>query len=324
MQKVPYHMVEGLPDNPNQFQMYKLTQDGGKRWQSTDLNNAINEGFYYALGSAFNVPIANRNYMVDVKRQENPEIIEILQVAYESSTTTTNMYFRRYSTAGGNWNAWTKMPLPSEVQIGKVFTDTGKTLSLTNPDLDALTQSGFFYVTNSTNGPFNEFGGTTNGFVDVLVRDHTNTQIKQIFTAYGSSRMFTRINNDGVWTRWKELSALTATTEYVDITLAGGVQPYSGAGYNPQVAKVGNMVYLRGELASGTAAVGSIVGYLPTGYRPSQPHRFVQSSIVRLTSQEYDRWSIATNGAIRLEGATRDEGTDLIADALAIHTSFLI
>lgn len=221
IQKIPYHIVEGLPDNPDQFQMYKLTQDGGKRWQSNDLNNAINEGFYYALGSALNVPIANRNYMVDVKRQENTQIIEILQVTYESSTTT-NMYFRRYSTAGGTWNARTKIRLPSEVQLGKVFTDTGKTLSLTSPDLDALTQSGFFYVTNSTNSPFNEFGGTTNGFADVLVHDHTNTQIKQIFTAYGSSRMFTRINNKGVWTRWKELSALTARTEYVDIMLANG------------------------------------------------------------------------------------------------------
>lgn len=83
-------------------------------------------------------------------------------------------------------------------------------------------------------------------------------------------------------------------------------------------------MFLRGELASGLAAVGSIAGYLPVGYRPSQPHRFVQRSIVRTTSLESDWWSIATNGAIRLEGATRDEGTDLIADVLAIHTSFLI
>ena len=318
MQKVPYHMVEGLPDNPDQFQMYKLTQDGGARWQTTNLNTAIKEGLYYAASTATNLPVPGRPYLVDVKQNGN----EVIQVAYENQNDGTNCYTRRYS--GSAWNAWVKTPLPSEVQLGKVFTDAGKTLSLTNPDLDALTQSGFFYVTNSTNGPFNEFGGTTNGFLDVLVRDHSNVQVKQIFTAYGSSRMFTRINNEGIWTRWKELSALTATTEYVDITLANGAQSYSGAGYNPQVARVGNMVFLRGELASGSAAVGSIVGYLPTGYRPSQPHRFVQSSIVRLTSQEYDRWSIATNGAIRLEGATRDDGTDLIADALAIHTSFLI
>lgn len=318
MQKVPYHMVEGLPENPDQFQMYKLTQDGGTRWPSTDLNTAIKEGFYYAAGTTSNLPVPGRPYLVDVKQNGS----DVIQNAYENQNDGTNRYTRRYS--GSTWSAWVKTPLPSEVQLGKVFTDTGKTLSLTSPDLDALTLSGFFYVTNSTNGPFNEFGGTTNGFVDVLVRDHANIQIKQIFTAYGSSRMFTRINNEGIWTRWKELSALTATTEYIDITLANGAQTYSGAGYNPQVAKVGNMVFLRGELASGSAAVGSIVGYLPVGYRPSQPHRFVQSSIVRLTSQEYDRWSIATNGAIRLEGATRDDGTDLIADALAIHTSFLI
>lgn len=169
-----------------------------------------------------------------------------------------------------------------------------------------------------------EFGVTTNGYVEVFTRDDTDPFISQRYTTYNDGRIFIRVNNNGIWTRWKELSALTATTEYTNITLANGAQPYSGAGYNPQVAKVGNMVFLRGELASGTSAVGSIVGYLPVGYRPSQPHRFVQSSIVRTTSQEYNRWSIATNGALRLEGSTRDEGTELIADALAIHTSFLI
>lgn len=318
MPKVPYSMVEGLPDNPDLFQLYKLTQDGGARWLSTNLNTAIKEGFYYAAGTASNLPVPGRPYLVDVKQNGT----DVIQVAYENQNDGTNRYTRRYS--GSTWNAWVKTPLPSEVQLGKVFTDTGKTLSLTSPDLDTLVQSGFFYVTQSTNGPSVEFGVTTNGFLDVLVRDHSNVQVKQIFTTFDSSRMFTRINNAGVWTRWKELSALTATTEYTDITLANGAQAHSGAGYNPQVAKVGNIVYLRGELASGTSAVGSIVGYLPVGYRPSQSHRFVQSSIVRTVSQEYNRWSIATNGALRLEGSTRDEGTELIADALAINTSFLI
>lgn len=138
MPKVPYVMVEGLPENPDQFQLYKLTQDGGKRWQSTDLNNAINEGFYYASSTALNIPVSGRSYMVDVKNNVGEFITDVVQVAYESSTAVTNTYFRRYSTAGGTWNAWTKIPLSSEVQLGKVFTDAGKTLSLTSPDLDTL------------------------------------------------------------------------------------------------------------------------------------------------------------------------------------------
>ncbi|WP_236624220.1 pyocin knob domain-containing protein [Exiguobacterium antarcticum] len=301
--------------------MYKLTQDGGKRWQSTDLNNSTNEGFYYASGSALNIPISGRSYMVDVKNNVGEFITDILQVAYESSTSVTNMYFRRYSTAGGTWNSWVKIPLPSEVQLGKVFTDSGKTLSLTSPDLDALTQSGFFYVTQSTNGPSVEFGVTTNGFLDVLVRDHSNVQVKQIFTTFDSSRIFTRINNTGVWTRWKELSALTATTEYTDITLINGTTAYSGSGYNPQFAKVGNQVYIRGEVKS-DFSLGRIIGYLPAGYRPSQKHRFVQSTFVTTPQQEIDRWSIDTNGAIRLDGTWGQDGA--ITDAYALHTSFLI
>lgn len=318
MPKVPYVMVEGLPENPDLFQLYKLTQDGGARWQTTNLSTAIKEGFYYAASTATNLPVPGRPCFLDVKQNGN----ELIQVAYENQDTGAARYARRYS--GSFWTPWIKSPLPSEVQLGKVFTDSGKLLSLQNPDLNALTQIGFYYAVGSSGGPNLEFGVTTNGYVEVFTRDDSDPFISQRYTTYNDGRIFARVNNNGTWTRWKELSALTATTEYTNITLANGAQPYSGAGYNPQVAKVGNMVFLRGELASGTSAVGSIVGYLPVGYRPSQPHRFVQSSIVRTTSQEYNRWSIATNGALRLEGSTRDEGTELIADALAIHTSFLI
>lgn len=316
MPKVPLAMIEGLPSSPDDFQLYKLTQDGGARWQSTNLNTTTKEGFYYAAGTATNLPVPGRPYLIDVKQNAN----EVIQIAYENQNDGTNRYTRRYS--GSTWSAWVKTPLPSEVQLGKIFTDTGKTLSLTSPDLDTLVQSGFFYVTQSINGPSVEFGVTTNGFLDVLVRDHSNVQVKQIFTTFDSSRMFTRINNAGVWTRWKELSALTATTEYIDIPLANGAQTFAPAGYNPQFAKIGNEVFIRGEIDSETAPTGRIIGYLPVGFRPSKMHRFLQSNVIRAEAQ-WCRWSINTNGAIKLDNMTGSvEG--LIAESLAIHTSFLI
>ncbi|MCY1690758.1 hypothetical protein OVA29_08830 [Exiguobacterium sp. SL14] len=83
MQKVPYHMVEGLPENPDQFQMYKLTQDGGARWTTTNLSTAIKEGLYYAASTAINLPVPGRPCFVDVKQNGN----EVIQVAYENQDT---------------------------------------------------------------------------------------------------------------------------------------------------------------------------------------------------------------------------------------------
>lgn len=316
MLKVPYHMVEGLPENPDQFQMYKLTQDGGVRWPTTNLSTAIKEGLYYASSTATNLPVPGRPCFLDVKQNGN----ELIQVAYENQDTGATRYARRYS--GSFWTPWIKSPLPSEVQLGKVFTDSGKLLSLQNPDLNALTQVGFYYAVGSSNGPNLEFGVTTNGYVEVFTRDDADPFISQRYTTYNDGRIFNRVNNNGAWTRWKELSALTATTEYTDIVLINNAQPYVGEGYtHPQFAKVGNQVYIRGEM-SAAFAPGQIIGYLPGGYRPSRKHRYMQSTVVLGVYQEVIRWSIDTNGAIRLDGVWGQDGSQ--TEAYALHTSFLI
>lgn len=80
MPKVPYSMVEGLPDNPDLFQLYKLTQDGGARWQTTNLSTAIKEGFYYAGSTATNLSVPGRPCFLDVKRNGDEQI----QVACEN------------------------------------------------------------------------------------------------------------------------------------------------------------------------------------------------------------------------------------------------
>jgi len=149
-----------------------------------------------------------------------------------------------------------------------------------------------------------------------------NPFISQRFTTYNDGRIFNRVNNNGVWTEWKELFATTATTQYTDIVLINNAQPYSGAGYTPpQFAKVGNQVYVRGEI-SAAFAPGQIIGYLPAGYRPSRKHRYIQSTTVTTPYEESIRLSIDTNGAIRLDGAWGQEGSQ--TEAYALHTPFLI
>lgn len=296
--------------------MYKLTQDGGARWPTTNLSTAIKEGLYYAASTATNLPVPGRPCFLDVKQNGN----ELIQVAYENQDTGATRYARRYS--GTFWTPWIKSPLPSEVQLGKVFTDSGKLLSLQNPDLNALTQVGFYYAVGSSNGPSLEFGVTTNGYVEVFTRDDANTFISQRYTTYNDGRIFNRVNNNGVWTQWKELFATTATTQYTDIVLINNAQPYSGAGYTPpQFAKVGNKVYVRGEI-SAAFAPGQIIGYLPVGYRPSRKHRYIQSTTVSSVYEESIRLSIDTNGAIRLDGAWGQDGAQ--TEAYALNTSFLI
>lgn len=83
MPKVPYVMVEGLPENPDLFQLYKLTQDGGERWQTNNLSTAIKEGLYYAASTATNLPVPGRSCFLDVKQNGN----ELIQVAYENQDT---------------------------------------------------------------------------------------------------------------------------------------------------------------------------------------------------------------------------------------------
>ncbi|MCY1690759.1 pyocin knob domain-containing protein [Exiguobacterium sp. SL14] len=150
-----------------------------------------------------------------------------------------------------------------------------------------------------------EFGVTTNGYVEVFTRDDADPFISQRYTTYNDGRIFNRVNNSGVWTSWKELAQNAVTSQYTDIALINGAQAYASAGYNPQVARVGNQVYVRGELAYNTVQVGTIIGYLPAGYRPSQMHRYLQSSVSQTNTMQ-NRWSIATNGAIKLESSTSD------------------
>lgn len=83
-----------------------------------------------------------------------------------------------------------------------------------------------------------------------------------------------------------------------------------------QYRKIGKIVYLRGDV-QGVTGAGTLIGTLPSGYRPSTHHYFFGEA----SGKRYVRFYIFSNGTINLEWVS-DDNYDLTW--FAIDTSFLV
>jgi hypothetical protein len=108
---------------------------------------------------------------------------------------------------------------------------------------------------------------------------------------------------------------------WTNLTLQNGVTAFA-LGSEPIFTKIGNVVYIKGAVTN-ISAVNTIIGTLPSGYRPSiMSHNFVQATSTVNSSARVARWVIGLDGTIKLEGTT-----DALYNAsywYPVHTSFIV
>jgi hypothetical protein len=117
----------------------------------------------------------------------------------------------------------------------------------------------------------------------------------------------------------KGVYEMTEDSGWKTFPLASGVTAYSSAQV-PQYRKIGNTVYLRGAVGA-LNTEGKVLGTLPTGYRPSQVHPYVQNTSKSGDSIYFTRMKVNTNGDVSM-----DYTDAVLANAswYPITTSFLV
>jgi hypothetical protein len=156
-------------------------------------------------------------------------------------------------------------------QMYKLTKDTGWSfltadLPIETTSFNQITNRGSYYCGNGlTEHPFGS-GGTANGHLEVIVADNTN--IIQRWTNI-AGRTLTRGLYNSTWSPWKELTSNAAPT-WGNLTLQNGWINSGGNDPVAQYTKIGNIVFLKGVIKSGTATSGTTLFTLPSGFRPNQ------------------------------------------------------
>jgi hypothetical protein len=169
--------------------------------------------------------------------------------------------------------------------------------------LSSSGDTGFYKVDMATlNTPF---PGASAG---VLIHVGRSGTPAQIFIDFAYNRMFTRTYGYSGWSSW-QLLATKSDLEAVWLTLAlqNGVQAYN-TNTTPKYCKIGDMVFLKGWV-KGIATAGTIIGTLPSGYRPvDHDHYYIQATNQSSsTNSTFARWYIrASDGAIIVDGVNSE------------------
>lgn len=96
-----------------------------------------------------------------------------------------------------------------------------------------------------------------------------------------------------------ELSAATSDTGWINFPVANGVSAYSSA-QQPRYRKIGNVVILTGAV-KGIKKDKTIIGTLPTGFRPTKVVSFVQNMSATNNIANIARWQVQTDGDIEMQ-----------------------
>jgi len=170
--------------------------------------------------------------------------------------------------------------------------------SAVKSNLNTLTSSdsGFWEVTQTTQG--SPWVGIHKGSVIHLCGANHKVQL---FIESALNEAYVRTYQSGYWSEWHRLITDYDLEPYwINLPLINGVQPYSTS-YQPRYCKIGNIAFLIGAVKNISGAV--TIATLPPEFRPLQTHTFIQNTTMISTTQAtYARWTIGTDGTIKLEG----------------------
>lgn len=146
------------------------------------------------------------------------------------------------------------------------FTNKGLVLPQYAQNLNDIGVTGMtYYNTGSTNTP------TNYGVVYTLARERqTNVfWVYQIAFDAGGGIYKRQCINDltlNSWTPWKP--DLATDSGWQDITLQNGFTARTGDEFKPQYRKIGNVVYVKGQVTIPSHNSTVVMCQLPSGYRP--------------------------------------------------------
>ncbi len=223
-------------------QLWALTSSvgSGKTPTNNDLNATITAGFYNVQASNLNSNSSSGTLFVSTRGSSG-----ISQIFH----TTANKLFTRFSgDTGVTWSIWleqeTTIGSQSKVdshsadlikhtsaqerakwdasQLKKLTEASGYSISSTNADMNTLKDTGFYYGSNMTNGPFTTITGW------VLVHAVNSNYLVQEFTINSlpasNTRKFWRVYFNGTWNDWSEVETVAGSQSKVNIHAADAIK----------------------------------------------------------------------------------------------------
>lgn len=98
----------------------------------------------------------------------------------------------------------------------------------------------------------------------------------------------------------EELIAAETDSGWITLPLASGITAYNEAN-TPQYRKIGKLVVIRGTV-KGVTARNTVIGTLPTGYRPNKANPYVQNTSLGTGNfATQTRLTVTTTGDVKLE-----------------------
>lgn len=105
--------------------------------------------------------------------------------------------------------------------------------------------------------------------------------------------------NEAIEELRNEVETATADSGWKNLTLASGISVYSSA-QQPRYRKIGKFVIVTGAV-KGIKGDRTIIGTLPTGFRPSKVISFVQNMSATNGIANIARWQVQTDGDIEMQ-----------------------
>ncbi|MDQ0268868.1 hypothetical protein [Cytobacillus purgationiresistens] len=176
---------------------------------------------------------------------------------------------------------------------------------------------GLYYGQRASGAPAN-FG---NDYYELDITEAPNGLRHYEITRNFDMKTFIGSRDSEEFRGWREVGLFIPGGEsYLPLSLQNGTQSY-GPTQLPGVARVGNLVYLRGSVTN-INAVGRIIATLPSEFRPSQVTSIIQNTSQISNNARVARWGIQTDGTIRLDNVT--DNNIAASHWLPIDGSFLV
>lgn len=141
---------------------------------------------------------------------------------------------------------------------------------------------------------------------------------KQFWITRATNEIYMRNLENGTFGAWV---AVKADTGWIDLPLASGITSYSAA-QSPQYRRINNTVYIRGAV-KGIKQDKTIIGTLPTGFRPTKVVSFVQNMSMSGGVANMVRWQVQTDGDIEMQYTDHSLSEYTGTEWFAIDANFL-
>lgn len=162
-----------------------------------------------------------------------------------------------------------------------------------NTDLNTLTVGRYFVPTSTVSGTLlnKPITNTWTAYIDVLPSGSDGQLIMRYcpvskdFESY-----YQRAYYSGSWGNWKTVSL--KHTDWTDLPLAAGISAYSEA-QKPRYMRSNKTIFLSG-VVKGLTEHDSLIGTLPSGFRPAKKVIFPIASVGQIIS----KMSVETDGRV--------------------------